>query len=56
MRLSPFSSEADSQIDRAGKLLVIQVHDGKFGSSPISESCGKTGVGSGHQWMWVSVE
>ena len=56
MKLSPFSSGADSQVDRAGKLPVIQVQDAKFCSSPISESCGKTGVGSGHQWVWVSDE
>lgn len=51
MRLSPFSLEADNQVDRAGKLLVIQVHDGKFGSSPTYIRV----LWEDRGWIWSSM-
>lgn len=40
-------------MDKAGKLSIIQAQVANSGSSPMSESCGKLGVGSVPQWACV---
>lgn len=56
MSHSPFSLGADGLVDKAGKLCIIQVQVTNSGSSPMSESCGKIGVGFGPQWACVRDE
>lgn len=50
MRHNPFSSGADSLVDKADKSSVIQVHMANSRPNPMPGSCGKIGAGAGHQW------